>query len=120
MKISTLIRQITAELQNKILFVDDDIDICEIAGYHLQDIGFNNIVCAKNGKEALNHLDKVSLIVADGSFPYSKEFFNSIPKEIPVILFSGAGSFNDSFPFVEQIDKVDGFPKLIKAIKKYL
>ncbi len=59
------------KIEPKILIVEDDMDTSKMLSYVLKSIGYNRIISAQDGKEAIHLLDTKGLvcILSDWNMP---------------------------------------------------
>ena len=120
-------------MQNKILIVDDELDICEQLSGVLQDSGFKS-VHALSSEHALKLLDEynVSLIILDIWLNNSKlDGFQTLEKiiqindSIPIIMISGHGNIETAVNSIKKgaydfIEKPFDSELLVFKVKKAL
>lgn len=115
-----------------VLLIDDDFDITEAIKSILTEEGYQTY-SVSNGKEGFDFLNQAtqlpSLILLDIMMPvmngyeFRKEQLESKRfKNIPTIVFSAAGKFEDenSLQFTEAIKKPLDLEKLLKLVSTHL
>ncbi len=86
--------------KGKILIVDDEEDVREVIKLHLEQEGYDNLLEAKNGEEAIkilrsgNNMIQVGLILCDIRMPKVNgveaiDFFKKEAPGIPVVVVTG-------------------------------
>ncbi len=84
--------------KKKILVVEDDEKLLRIIRFHLNQMGFNDIIDAENGDDALKtlHANRFDLIITDWHMPGMDglDFFNALKNDeslnsIPVLMITG-------------------------------
>jgi two-component system chemotaxis response regulator CheY len=91
-------------IDNKVLFVDDSPTMRRIIKNSLQKIGFNELIEAENGVDALEKIDgeDVGLILSDWNMPEmnGKQLVEALKaddkyKDIPIIMITTRGMKED-------------------------
>ncbi len=91
-------------IDNKVLFVDDSPTMRRIIKNSLQKIGFNELIEAENGVDALDKMEgeDIGLILSDWNMPEmnGKQFVEELKgndnyKDIPIIMITTRGMKED-------------------------
>ncbi len=115
-----------------VLLIDDDLDISDAIQAILSEEG-HNIVCAYNGREALDFLTSApevpSLILLDIMMPRmngyefrAEQLKDPRLKDIPTVVFSAAGRFDEeeAYHFTEAIKKPLDLDRLLHLVKSHM
>ena len=115
---------------SKILYVDDEVDLLEIAACFFEEEQLHLDICS-DFHEALNllHKNNYDVIISDSNLPSGSgaELFNILKKELcfegKFILLTGEAFLRDQaedLAFDQILFKPVDFQQLIKLIKSYL
>jgi DNA-binding NtrC family response regulator len=112
-----------------ILFVDDEIDICEklAASFELEDFKVYTANCGNHAIEVLNQHPEINFVISDVKMPNGDGIFllkhiKSVSPQIPVILLSGFTEKTEaellSLGALALVGKPTDIDKLIEFVKQ--